>query len=128
MRKINGFSEEIEHFLKFLRTCAELNKSAEVTEIDMENQTQDILHNIELNENSQYAYICQGFAMHDIRVKRRKAKDTKAVTAPITEWVCQNKKTINDLEKLLGDVRKAEKRTENRVYINRSRIMDGLLD
>lgn len=128
VKKINEFSKEIENFLKFLRDCNELNTSAAVTVIDMDNKTQDTLHNIELNENSQYAYICQGFTLHNIREKRREAKDAKAVTTPIVEWVYQNKKTINDLEKLLGEVRKAEKRTENRTYRNRTKIMDGLLD
>lgn len=33
----------------------------------------------------------------------------------------------NQIEKLLGTVRKAEKRTENRYYNNRTNIVEGIL-
>lgn len=105
-----------------------MNRIAAITEIDMDNRTQDILHNIELDENYPDDYIYQGFALRDVRKKRRKAKDTKAITEPVVLWVSQNKKTINELEKLLGSVRKAEKKTVGRSYINRTDVMNGLLD
>ena len=77
MIKIANCSTELNAFLSFLRTCEESNRLAILTENDMDRQTQDILHNIELNENSQYDYICQGFTLRDIRRKRRNAKDIK---------------------------------------------------
>ena len=92
----------------------------------MDRQTQDILHNIELNENSQYDYICQGFTLRDIRRKRRNAKDIKEATAPICNWMKENRKVINDLERLLGEVRKQEKQAQNRSYINRTGVMKKL--
>ena len=55
--KIANCSTELNAFLSFLRTCEETNRLAILTENDMDRQTQDILHNIELNENSQYDYI-----------------------------------------------------------------------
>lgn len=55
------------------------------------------------------------------------AKDQKDITQPICAWCHENKKTIQELEKLLGTVRKAEKRTENRYYNNRTNIMEGIL-
>ena len=93
----------------------------------MDNKTQDILHNIELNENSQYDYICEGFTLRDIRRKRREAKDIQTVTNPITQWISQNKKTVKELEQLLGTVRKAEKRTSGRTYTNRTGIVNEIL-
>lgn len=126
MIEIVNCSTELNAFLSFLRTCEESNRLAILTENDMDCQTQDILHNIELNENSQYDYICQGFALRDIRRKRRKAKDIKEATAPICNWMKENRKVINDLERLLGDVRKQEKQAQNRSYTNRTGIMKKL--
>ena len=80
MIEIVNCSIELNAFLSFLRTCEETNRLAILTENDMDRQTQDILHNIELNENSQYDYICQGFTLRDIRRKRRKAKDIRDMT------------------------------------------------
>lgn len=124
--EIVNCSTELNSFLSFLRTCEESNRLAILTENDMDRQTQDILHNIELNENSQYDYICQGFTLRDIRRKRRKAKDIKEATAPICNWMKENRKVINDLERLLGDIRKQEKQAQNRSYTNRTGVMKKL--
>lgn len=77
MRKIDDFSGKISNFLDFLKYCEDLNRQATVMEIDMDNRTQDILHRMELAENSQYDYICMGFTLKDVRQKRRQAKDLK---------------------------------------------------
>lgn len=127
MKTIDGYSDKIENFLNFLRDCEERNRMAALEEIEMDSRTQDILHNIELNENSQYDYICQGFTLSETRKRRRKAKNTKEITRPICDWVHENQKVINTLEQLLGTVRKAEKRTQNRTYKNKTKVMDGLL-
>lgn len=124
--KTDGFSDKIEDFLKFCRFCTEANRQAALTEIDLDNQTQDILHNIEINENYPDDYIIQGLTLKNIRKKRREVKDIQRVTFPVVQWVNQNQKTINELEKLLGSVRKAEKNTTNRMYMNRTKILDGL--
>ena len=54
-------------------------------------------------------------------------ENTKEITRPICDWVHENQKAINTLEQLLGTVRKAEKRTQNRTYKNKTKVMDGLL-
>ena len=125
---MDGFSIQIENFLNFCRSCVEANRRAGIAEIDLDNQTQDILHNIEINTNYPYDYVIQGLALSSIRRKRREAKDIQWITAPVVQWVNQNQKTINELEKLLGAVRKAEKSTINRVYKNRTNILDGLFE
>lgn len=61
MIEIVDCSTELNAFLSFLCTCEESNRPAILTENDMDRQTQDILHNIELNENSQYDYISQEY-------------------------------------------------------------------
>lgn len=94
----------------------------------MDLRTQDILHNMELRENSQYDYICQGIALKDIRKRRRKAKDTKEITDLICDWSASRRGIIKELEQLLGKVRKAEKRTSNRIYIDKTDVLKTLLE
>ena len=43
------------------------------------------------------------------------------MTAPVGSWLEQNQAVVKGLERLLGEIRKAEKSTENRVYIPRVR-------
>lgn len=124
----NGFGNKIENFLSFCRECVDANRRAAIAEMDADNQIQDILHNIELNENYPDDYILQGLALKNIRKDRRVAKDVIRITYPVVQWVNQNQKTINELEKLLGAVRKAEKNTVGRMYSSRTKILEGLFE
>lgn len=124
---MDDFSGKISNFLDFLKYCEDLNRQATVMEIDMDNRTQDILHHMELAENSQYDYICMGFTLRDIRQKRRQAKDLKEITQLICNFSRNYKGPIQDLKQLLGAVRKAEKRTENRYYCDRTDVVKNIL-
>lgn len=124
----NGFGNKIENFLSFCRECVDTNRRAAIAEMDADNQIQDILHNIELGENYPDDYIMQGLALKNIRKDRRVAKDVIRITYPVVQWVNQNQKTINELEKLLGAVRKAENNTVGRMYSNRTKILEGLFE
>ena len=53
------------------------------------------------------------------QVVERVEKGTTA-TLPILTWIESNRAVIRGLEKLLGEVRKAEKRTDNRIYTPRA--------
>ena len=125
---MDGFSNKIDSFLRFCRECVDANRRAAIAEMDADNQIQDILHNIELNENYPDDYILQGLALKNIRKDRRVAKDVIRITYPVVQWVNQNQKTINELEKLLGAVRKAEKNTVGRMYSNRTKILEELFE
>ena len=125
---MDGFSNKIENFLSFCRECVYANRRASIAEMDADNQIQDILHNIELNENYPDDYVLQGLALKNIRKDRRVAKDVIRITYPVVQWVNQNQKTINELEKLLGAVRKAENNTVGRMYSNRTKILEGLFE
>lgn len=94
----------------------------------MEKQTQDILHHIELKENSLFDYIRLGLALRGIRKKRRKAKDTEKILVPMVEWISANQKVIAGLTQVLGKVRKEEKTAMSpRYYINRTDIVEKVL-
>lgn len=98
---MDKFSGQIEDFLKFCKSCVELNKIAAVKEIDLDNQTQDILHNIELNENYPYDYVLQGLALRNIRKERREVKDIQRITYPVVQWAKQNQKRSTSLRSCL---------------------------
>ena len=94
---------------------------AEADEPEANDATQDLLHIIELEEHSHDEYARLSEELKAVRRQRRKAKDTMSETAPVLDWVEANRPVIKGLEKLLGDVRKAEKNTENRIYTPRVR-------
>ena len=123
---MENYSDQIKSFLDFLEMSRKSNTAAGVQEIDMDNRTQDILHNIELCENNQYDYIVRGIALKDIRQKRREAKNAKEVTKPIVDWARENTEAIKSLEKLLQATRKIEKRAASRQYQDRTDTVAGL--
>lgn len=47
------------------------------------------------------------------------------MTAPVLMWLDNNRAVVKALERLLGDVRKAEKRTECRIYTPRTKKGKG---
>lgn len=120
-------SENIAAFLNFLRDCDERLEIAHSIQRDTEAETQDILHNIEFGSNTQHELILEGIALKDIRNRRRKAKDQIKVLTPIVEWYSLNGHVIKELERLLGKVRKEEKSTENRIYVERTNIIRKIL-
>lgn len=122
------YSAQIENFLRFLMNCDEKYNIAVQKENDADAATQDILHHIELKENTQQDYILEGLQLHRVRRERRHAKNTQRLTKPIKEWEASNKRVIRDLEKLLGEVRRQERYIENRSYTPKTdvlRILEG---
>lgn len=115
-------SKEIENFLKFLREAEEKFNMAQEEEIELNNQTQDILHFLELEKHPYHEYAKLAKKLKTVREERRKVKDYIQETGPIMTWLENNRQTIKNLEQLLGTVRKAEKSTVNRIYIPKSSI------
>ncbi len=122
-----NYSKQIESFLNFLRE-AETNYHIALSEqISKNNETQDLLHRLELDDDGYHDSAKIAKVLRQVRQERRSAKDMETVTEPIVLYLENNKKTINCLERLLGDVRKAEKSIENRFYINRTDIVESTL-
>lgn len=120
-------SEKLSAFLDFLRSSDEELGIACSVQRDMDQATQDILHHIEMQENTQHEFILEGIALKDIRQKRRNAKDREKILTPVVEWYAANQKVVNELQKLLGRIRKEEKSIEHRTYINRTDIVRIIL-
>lgn len=124
--KLN-YSNEIEGFLNFLREAEREYRQAVEEESIKNSETQDLDHRLELNDDSYHDCAKLARALRNVRRERRKAKNTKIMTEPIYEWYGQNKKIICSIERLLGEVRKAEKSTENRFYTDRTEIVKNTL-
>lgn len=122
------YSKSIENFLDFLRRIQEENSIALQEQKDHDQATQDLLHRLELGDDSYHDIARLGIALKDVRQKRREAKDIESVLNPIVSWCYTNDKTIKSLEKLLGDVRKEEKNLRNRCYIDRTDAVKEALD
>lgn len=109
-------SAGIEAFLDYIRETEQLYRISVANEEDANDETQDILHSLELEEHDYHDTARLGKRLKEVRQARRAAKDIMAQARPVVEWVETNRKTISALEQLLGAVRKAEKNTENRIY------------
>lgn len=72
---------------------------------------------MELQKQSYHQLAGLARELAQVRQKRRVAKDTVSRTEPVVAWLEANRPVVKSLERLLGDLRKAEKRLENRVYI-----------
>ena len=122
------YSESISEFLKFMRTVHQEYNIATSQEADAEQATQDLLHRLELGEDGSEEMIKIAVALRKIRRERREAKDICICLKPLIEWLPANGTTLRSLERLLGEVRKAEKSTENRGYRNRTSIIEETLE
>lgn len=114
-------SQQIDGFLTFLRDCEQRFHMAEADELEANAITNDIHHSLELEEHSHDELMALALELAGTRRKRRTAKDVMAETAPVLAWMEDNRPVIKTLEKLLGEVRKAERAAENRVYTPRRR-------
>lgn len=122
---MENYSKNIENFLTFLRDCEQGYRMAEADEQEANSVTQDLLHSIELEEHTYHEHAQLSKEIRDVRKLRRAAKDTMSQTAPILDWINQNRSFLKGLEQLLGSVRKAERSTESRIYTPRARKQEG---
>lgn len=118
-------SEKIDVFLSFLRDCEQRYRMAEAEEQEAASATQDILHSLELEEHSEEEYTELAEELREVRRQRRRAKDTMSETGPILIWLDQNRAVIKGIERLLGDVRKAERAAEGRIYTPRTKRVNN---
>ncbi len=121
-------SKGIESFLSLLREVERQHNVSLSVEQDANDETQDILHIIELKdiEQSEMSVLCD--KLKDIRVKRRKAKDYVVQTNSVVSWIEENKNVIKGIEKLLGEVRKAERYTQNRIFTPKTGISEEIFN
>ena len=114
-------SNGLDDFLKYLRECQQLNRVSIAEEQEINGNIQDILHILEFEDKDYHSMAKLAKQLKELRKQRRIAKDNINVTNPIIEWLDSkdNQMVIKSLERLLGDLRKIEKNTKNRIYTYR---------
>lgn len=112
-------SYNIESFLNFLREAEKLYRTSYDKVNELDKLTQDYLHDIELGDFDYKGRAKIATKLKETRQARRKYKDVTLTLQPVTEWIQIHKGTINELQQLLGKVRKEEKALTNRIYIRK---------
>lgn len=120
-------SKPVEGFLDFLREARAAYNIARSEESDANDATQDLLHSLELEEHRYHDCARLSSALRDVRRQRRAAKDAVQRLHPLVEWMDRNNRTIKEMERLLGDIRKAEASTENRHYNHKTDIVQQVI-
>ena len=121
--KVNN-SVTLSEFLNWLREVKADHSHAQDTLKWCDDATQDILHKLELEPIKYKERARIATKLQSIRRERRAAKDTIRVTEDMAAWIDSNSAVIKTLERLLGSVRKAEGKLDNRMYINRTDVFD----
>lgn len=116
-------SHGIKIFLNYLRETEQQFCMAEQTEQEANDATQDILHWFELYDFRGLEAVKMAHKLREIRHQRREAKDLEYVTSPLIEWINGNQSIVKGLERVLGEVRKRERKTENRTYTPKTSIL-----
>ena len=119
-------SEGLENFLNFIRDCSQDYNIAVDAENDANNATQDLLHAFELGTWDEPQIIKMSHTLTKVRSERRQAKDVRSVYELVVNWAAANDEFIKSLTRLLGDVRKAERGTEGRLYHNKTDVMSEI--
>ena len=116
-------SIELERFLGFVTEANRIVDMANQWCADTENETQDILHAIEIGNLSYQQNAKLAKKLREIRQQRREAKSIIEKYRVIADWVENNSKTINQLQSVLGVTRKAESAIANKCYRQRTGIL-----
>lgn len=121
-------SQSLSDFLEFLRQSQQDYNIAVDIELTKSKETQDILHKIELDDIKYHEYAKLGKALKSIRNERREAKNIQLQLAPLVGWIKENQNVVRGLERLLGEVRKAETNIKNAHYYPRTDVVNEILE
>ena len=113
------YSQYLENFLDFIRESELIYKEAYEKVHEMDKLTQDYLHDIELGGFDYKGRAKIATKLKDARQIRRVNKDITIPLEPLRDWVNTHKSTINELQQLLGQIRKEEKNLVNRKYFRK---------
>lgn len=112
-------SEVISEFVKFLNN-AHFSYTYMLEKMnEQEKVTQDILHSLELDDLKYNERAKLATRLAEVRKQRRIYKDAVEELEPVSDFLEDNKKLLNNLGALVGNVRKQEKYHSNRQYYPR---------
>ena len=119
-------SDKIADFLSYMEEQCQMYDIARDMLKECDEATQDILHKMEIDPVKYKERARLATKLQSIRRQRRTAKDMTETTKIISIWVKDNKSIIGSLQRLLGDIRKAEKKQQNRTYIPRTNVIEEI--
>lgn len=118
-KKKDTVSLHIESFLNYLTKVDSDYANAFVNVNQRDKETQDILHEIELEDVLFEERAKLATKLRNVRKERRRNKDIVEETEALVNWMKENKSAINKLREVLGTTRKQEKYHSNRTYKKR---------
>ena len=117
---------ELEQFItQFFNICREAKSDLErATEAEQypNSAIQDLLHALELAPKQLDAETVK-WKLHELRVNRRGAKQELEVTSLWADWCDKNKKSLDTLQQVLGQMRKILRRQPNDFYVFKTDIL-----
>lgn len=116
-------SKDLERFLDSLKSAESQLDQATAGQQEAEAETQDILHSLELEKHSYHEMAALSRKLAEVRQAQRQHKDIVAQLTPVVEWTRENDAAVRSLQRLLGDVRKTERSTQNRFYTPRTNVL-----
>lgn len=119
-------SDKIAYFLSYIEEhCKMYDISKDILK-ECDEATQDLLHKMEIDPVKYKERARLATKLQAVRRQRRTAKDITEITKIIAIWAKDNKSIIGSLQRLLGDIRKAEKKQQNRTYIPRTNVIEEI--
>lgn len=116
------YSETLEQFLGYVKEAESTYHNSESEVKTMDDLRQDLFHKVELQVLSSNEKCKTVTAMKKCAQTRREHKDICEELQPLHDWIKEekNKRCINSLKEVLGQMRAAERRHNNpRHYNNR---------
>lgn len=122
----NYMSLYLEDFINFLEGAEEQLHISQL-ELDEANlNLQDLEHFIEFGNADGKKMLKVYNICKQVRQKRRIAKENIEQCSPIVEWYGKNRQVVQELRRLLGQIRKIEQQQSNRAYAIRTDILDEI--
>ena len=124
------YSDALSEFIKFFKKAEEDKRIADLTLSDTDKMLSDLEHELEFGSRTYHERAKIAGKISEIRKERRAAKYTIEQLTPVQDWIDKNQHVLRGLEKLLGEVRKAEAHTdpEKLFYNYRTDIIKELFD
>lgn len=114
---------ELKSFLDFLRNVESRYQADCERENDLNQETQDLLHLMELSENMN---ACKGYkaykTLSNVRRERRQCKNEIELLEAVYKFIEDNRLFIRQLEQVLGKTRNTKQTIDNRSYMMRTDV------
>lgn len=120
--KANELEQYLTNFLNLTREAKSNFAEVSDNETEVNQAIQDLLHAIELAP-SQLDPTTMFWKLHELRVDRRGAKQELEVTSLWADWCDKNKKSLDTLQQVLGQMRKILRRQPNDFYVFKTDIL-----